>query len=128
MKLWTSGEIDAIIGDEFRIAMNKVEELVNTLLNNSSYGEGMANWDVIYIISSIPRSEIFKYNYKRKESDIKVVVDFEAFKNAPSVQKEKILLNALVKSVIFVTEKNNITDFDFKQLIHDLNNLIGYEN
>ena len=63
MKLWTSGEIDAIIGDEFRIAMNKVEGLVNTLLTNFSYGEGLENWDVIYIISSMPGREIFKYDF-----------------------------------------------------------------
>jgi hypothetical protein len=48
--LWMSGEIQADVGDEFRLAMNEIQSSVNAVLSSFDYGNGLEEWAVIPMI------------------------------------------------------------------------------
>lgn len=121
MKLWTSGEVDSTVGDSFRETMNIVEEEVNSHLAHSSYGNGLENWDVIYILSANPSQEQFRYSAKKRE-----IVDYQAFSEADKASKKDLFYDALIRSIYQITDKYELQDFDSTQLIENLVKLKKY--
>jgi hypothetical protein len=122
MKLWISGEMDSILSDSFRVTRNYVEQNVNNILISKSYGEGISSWDIIMIVSKDKGKEVYKYNKKNKETDIRIIVDIDKFKSSNSLGKKMLLLDALIYSLNKLMTLN-IPDFDYLDLKRDLLNL-----
>jgi hypothetical protein len=119
MKLWLSGQVDSDIGDSFRHTLNIVEPSVNDTITSNDYGSGLEAWDVIFVISEEGGREMCRYSKKKKESDIRVVLDYELFKNASSISRQRIFLNGLLRSIQLLTEKK-IEDLKFEKLELDI--------
>lgn len=119
MKLWISGEVDSDIGDQFRIAMNTVENEVNSIIEKKDYGTGLESWDIIFIISQEAGEESFKYKKSSKETDIRAVINHSAFKNANQIGQKKLMLDTLMRSLLVLKEKK-ISDFKVDNLIEDI--------
>lgn len=119
MKLWISGEMDSNIGDYFRIARNHVENEINTILTSKDYGDGISSWDMIMVVSKDKANEYFNFDRKSKETDIRIVINYEKFENSNLLHKKQIIFDAIIFSVEKMTAFN-ITDFNFVDLKNDL--------
>jgi hypothetical protein len=119
MKLWVGGIIDAEVADEFRHLRNSMEESINNVITEADYGSGMSTWDVILVISSTPPSEYVRYSKTNKESDVRVVIDFDTFLVAEASERSNMLGQALLKSIESLSKKK-IVGFDFTALRRDV--------
>ena len=119
MKLWLSGEVEAEIGDSFRSVMNEVETLINEGILINYYGDGLIEWDVIFIITKEGGKELFKYSKRKKGTDIRINVDYNGFKDSDFLGKRNKLLDGLIKS-LDVLKEMNIKDVDWENLKADL--------
>lgn len=54
MKLWTSGEVEADVGDSFRIARKAVDNKVNNILATVEIDAHFVKWAVVPIILAKP--------------------------------------------------------------------------
>jgi hypothetical protein len=120
MKLWTSGEIDSTVGEKFRKTMILVEQEVNKILASCSYGDGLENWDLIYIISANPGKEKVSYSPKKRESDIRLNVNYTDFLLADDDKARKLFIDTLIISINKITFKYKIPDFNHVKLVNDL--------
>lgn len=120
MKVWIGGELDSPIADGFRIARNRVEENVNALLTKATYGDGLANLDIIIVISKDPGKEVYKYSQKKRETDVRIILDYDLFINADLVGRCNSIIGALVRAVTEVVAKYKIKEIDFEGLVRDL--------
>ena len=120
MKYWSSGEVESSVGDGFRLAMNNTEEKINSLFQNNDYGEEVDNLDVIYIITKDGGVNKLNFKPKHKELDFRVVIDYSLFLNSPSKEKENMLIRALIKALISISETKKTKSFNFNLLCKDL--------
>jgi immunity protein 44 of polymorphic toxin system len=122
MKLWISGEIEADIGDSFRYVLNEVETLVNDTLLIKNYGNGINEWDVIMIITQEGGKDSFRYNKKTKDTDVRINIDYNSFKNSDPIRREALFLDHLIRSIDKLKEFN-IQDVDLENLKIDLSSM-----
>jgi Immunity protein 44 len=99
MKLWISGQVEAEIGDAFRHTMNEIEKLVNDKIEQSDYGNGLTDWDIIFIILEKDAQESFKYDKKTTTSDIRINLNYQNFKRLDSLGRKKIFMDGLIRSL-----------------------------
>lgn len=126
MKYWSSGEIESSVGDSFRIAMNTLEEKINSLLSGESYkNDEVNNLDVIYIIIKGGGIEKLSYKPKSKELDLRIVIDFDEFLNALPNGQIEILVTGLLNGLEKVVKKKNIKHFDIVKFRNDLNRIFS---
>ncbi|MBT9484958.1 Imm44 family immunity protein [Sediminibacterium sp.] len=120
MKYWSSGEVEFCVGDDFRRAMNLLEEKINLLLASKSYTNEIDQLEVIYVIVKGGGFERINFKPKSKILDLKVVIDYEKFFNSsPSVQIF-ILLQGLIKILENFAIKANLKYFDIFKFKEDL--------
>jgi len=104
MKLWISGEVDSYVGDFFRHAMLEVEQMVNGKLLTNNYGNGIAEWDIIFIITEEGGKETFKYSKKNRSTDIRMPLDYPLFLNSDIGTRKNLMLEALGRSLDKLSE------------------------
>lgn len=123
MKYWSSGEIESSIGNDFRIAMNIIEDKINSLLAKNDYCDYIDSLDVIYIITVAGGNDSLKFKSKTKELDVRVKVDYNLFLNATQLEQEKLLINGLIRVMEQVSNNRSIKDFRVRDFFNDLTQL-----
>ena len=96
-----SGEIEGDVYDEYRVARNEVEELINAAIGASSYGS-LKLWGLIPIIldDNDPNyPEIKRYRKKIQEFEFRLKIDHATFKAADDLGKRKLIVAALLRSI-----------------------------
>ena len=124
MRLWIGGIIDAIVADEFRCLRNSIEERINAVIADIDYGSGISTWDVILVISSTPPNEYVRYSKINKETDVRLVIDFDTFLAAKPTERLEMLGQALLNSTERLSKKK-ISDFDFNSLQRDVTTVLN---
>lgn len=124
MILWIGGIIDSIIADDFRHLRNSVEEKVNTKIAAIDYGPGMSTWDVILVVSSTPPNEYVRYDKVDRETDVRLVINFENFLTAQNFERTKMIEQSLLNSIDKLSKKN-IPNFNFVQLQNDVSSALN---
>lgn len=100
-RLFMSGEIEGDVYDEYRVARNEVEELINAAIGASSYGS-LKLWGLIPIIldDNDPNyPEIKRYRKKIQEFEFRLKIDHATFKAADDLGKRKLIVAALLRSI-----------------------------
>lgn len=121
MKLWISGEIDSDIAASLREARNAIEEAVNNIFTSNDYGDGIVSWDVIMMVSN-EGNEAFKYNRKKKETDVRVLLSKSRFQPMDLLKWKLMILSALIRAVDELSTLE-IDNFNGALLKQDLLNL-----
>ena len=100
VKLWTSGEIQADVGDAFRLARMEVEDTVNAALNGD-YGAGFTGWTLIAIIREVDDptyAEIKRYR-KKDGFEFRLKLDHATFKAATEHEQRKLMADLVRRSI-----------------------------
>jgi hypothetical protein len=122
MELWTSGELQVGIDDDFREVRKQIECVINDNICNNNYGSGIVEWAVIFMIYGElgPKNwkEVKKYHKKRKVFEARIKVDFLEFKNADQNGKFHLLYLALMETLNWL-ENMKIADIDVPRLRAD---------
>jgi len=124
MRYWSSGEVESSVGDKFRIAMNLLEEKINSLLSTKSYTNEIDSLDVIYVIVKEGGLEKISYKPKSKILDLRVVIDFETFSKASPIEQNLILINGLINCLANISKNKNIKHFDTIEFRNDLKKVL----
>ena len=109
MKVWIGGEVGLPDDDfsSYRIATNKIEKQINQYLEEIGYSnDKLVGWDVIIILrDDTVFNEIKKYNKRKKDTDIRLQIDYNAFKNGNEEERENLIFDVLLRSLIILEEK-----------------------
>lgn len=103
MKLWMSGEAEADVAEDLRVADLKIESEINRFLLGLEIPEPIDRWAFISIIlsdtfiSNYP--EIFRRSLKRKTLEFRLQIPHAQFKAADKNDKIVLILDALERSV-----------------------------
>lgn len=122
MELWTSGEIQSDVGDDYRKIRNQAEQAVNALFSKNDYGSGLNRWVYMAIIKAVETDdfkEIQRFNKKKKEVEFRLRIKHKDFLNASYDEKKKLFLESLLRSIQIMPEIG-IKDFDFERLSNDI--------
>lgn len=122
MKLWTSGEVDADVGDAFRVTRNAVQEVVNELLSENQYGDDLDEWAYVAMINTLPESaygEVAKYRSKKREVEFRLRIPHDEFRDSPPGKRCALFLESLVRSVGMMPEAG-VRGIDVEKLTQDL--------
>ena len=111
MILWMSVEGEAEIADLQRPIRNKIEKQINQWLEKYKYtNDNLNTWDVIIILRDDKNfDEITKYSKKKKETDFRLVVDYNLFKTSNDNQRVNLILDMLIRSLEILKSKG-VTD------------------
>jgi hypothetical protein len=124
LKLWVGGILDAEIGDSFRLLRNALEARINAALQGQDYGDALGTWDVILVVSSQPPAEYVRYSKRTKETDVRLVVNYDDFVQASGNERADLLAGALLKSLHRLRGKH-IDGVDFDRLEHDVSGALA---
>jgi hypothetical protein len=109
MKVWIGGEVGLNDDDfdRYRIATNKIEKKINNYLEEIEYKNvRLINWDIIIILrDDAVFNEIKKYNKRKKNTDIRLKIDYNAFKNGNNEERENLIFDVLLRSLNVLEEK-----------------------
>ena len=119
LKLWVGGILDADIGDSFRQLRNRLQEKINAALQGQHDGDALGTWDVVLVVSSRPPAEHVRYNARTKETDVRVVINYDHFAQASVAERGDLLADAVWKSLHRLRGKR-INGVDFDRLQHDV--------
>ncbi|WP_133295783.1 Imm44 family immunity protein [Burkholderia reimsis] len=103
MKLWMSGENEADIGDDARVARNAIEPVVNQFLEGLVFTEKFEQWAFLSIIltdkflSGFP--EVVKISSKGKVLEFRLHIPHEEFKKASAERRMEMFFDALSRSI-----------------------------
>ena len=121
-----SGEDQADVGEEARLASNNVEAAVNAVLGLSSYGDGLEEWAVLSIILTdefLPGyKEINKYRKKERSFESRLRIPHAEFKAADAVGQRKFIMGILFRSIEEM-KRRAIPHIDYARLESDLREL-----
>lgn len=129
LKFFMSGEVDAIIADEFRELRKEIEQKLK-YLEEKHYGGGLKEISIIPIVVNLtPELEeagFFKervlYSRKNKDADVRLRIDFDEFQKA-DIEKRKLLLIKNVLQSVCVLGAKVKKDFAFSTLEKDIKEL-----
>ncbi|MCW7471769.1 Imm44 family immunity protein [Leptospira kanakyensis] len=111
MKLWIGGELEAEIGENFRLSRNIVEKKINEFLKTVLYKVDFSDWDCIAIVRNDDNfQETYKYSKKKKEMDIRLKIDFNQFKTANHHEQESLIFKMLQRSLEILKNKVENTE------------------
>lgn len=107
MKLWTSGEVQADIGEAYRELMNLLEKRINLLLEKIEIPEPVVEWAFIAIIraeDSPDYGEVAKYWRRDKSLEFRLKISHAAFLAGTLKDRVGLVLAALDRSVGMMSE------------------------
>lgn len=105
MKVWISGELQADIGEAFRVAANEIESTINTAIEDKDYGTGVVEWALIPTIlnpqfeRSTGYNEIRRYWRKKRETEFRLKIDHASFKAADDLGRRRLILEMILQSI-----------------------------
>ncbi|MDX2045472.1 MAG: Imm44 family immunity protein [Chitinophagaceae bacterium] len=119
MKIWIGGEVDSDISESFRIIRNKIESAINYIISDKHYGDGLVSWDIIIVIKKNDGKFSFKYNKRKKETDIRLPIKYDLFNNSTEKKRKEIVLISLL-DCLEILKRSKMIDIDFDELNEDL--------
>jgi hypothetical protein len=129
IRLFISGEVDASVSNEFRLVRNRIEKKIQSeLLNRNNYGDGVIKLTIIPIILGPNFEKILDYkerklfSHRKKESDIRLKIDYEVFKKGSDKKREKLIVQNIIESISIIKTKVK-GEFDADKLINDISRL-----
>lgn len=122
MRVWTSSESMADVYEPLRLASREVERELNAAVGSESYGTGVIEWALIYIIMdqvdpNFP--EVRRYKKRKREVEFRLKVDHQAFKEADVLAQRKLLSETVLRSIKLSGELK-IADFDVERFKRDV--------
>ncbi|MPT00509.1 MAG: hypothetical protein E2581_18700 [Pseudomonas sp.] len=112
MKVWMSSEKEALVGKAEHAARNKIEPVINRILDKVNLVGDLEKWSVIFIImrdewlEGYP--ELKRYHKAKKDVELRVQLPFSEFRDADENQQVNLLLDALLRSVDMMGEMKNL--------------------
>lgn len=112
MKVWMSSEKEALVGKAEHAARNKIEPVINRILDKVNLVGDLEKWSVTFIImrdewlESYP--ELKRYHKAKKDVELRVQLPFSEFRDADENQQINLLLDALLRSVDMMGEMKNL--------------------
>ena len=106
MKLWISSETQSDVFDDFRKASLKVEDCINEVIVDKTYGLALDGWDCIAILRNDDDfEELVQYSPKKKEMDFRLRIDYESFKSGNDLEREQLVFGMLIRSLKLLNVK-----------------------
>lgn len=125
MKFWTSCRMNEKIDFEiFQPVMLEIENRINHFLLEKNYGAEIENYDVVVNIFEKSAEEKFKYNSKKKETDIDVNIDHKEFINADFKGRCILFINSILHSINKIYEDKKLSSIKFDLFYKDVSSLI----
>lgn len=129
MIIWMSGELQADVGEAYRIISRELERVINAPLKGIDYSVGqIVKWALIPIILS-PRTErstgyaeVRKYHRKRRVIEFRLKIDHAPFKAADDLGKRRMIFAMILRSVE-EARSMKLPPFDFDRFYHDLSEI-----
>jgi hypothetical protein len=117
MKLWISAELDGDVAEKHQAAWKTVQEAINRRLKGHKFTSPWKSWDFISVIMSDRGfyEEVAKKSKKDKSLEFRLKIDHAKFLKASQKQANKMLLEALARSVEKMA-KMEVTDEDVEFL------------
>lgn len=118
--IWISGEIQADVGDAFRLAANEVEETMNDTLNGRSFGDSFGRLCLIPILRMIDSpdyDEIRKHHKKRQDFEFRLKIPHAVFKAASPLGQRRLVVQNILRAVAEM-RKMRVKDVDCDKLEH----------
>ena len=122
MKVWMSSETSKGMGELLRITRNTLEKAINKHLQEIEYeNDKLDSLDVIIILRDDDYfNEIKKYRKSKKDTDIRLKIDYNTFLNANEEERKNLILDVLLRSLDILEDKgldnfNEVRDY-FKSL------------
>jgi len=123
--LWMSGEDQADVGEEARLASNDVEAAVNAVLGLSNYGDGLRKWAVLSIIlgDEFPGyNEINRYRKKERLFESRLKIPHAEFKAADAIRQRRLIMGILFRSIEEM-KRRAVPGIDYARLESDIREL-----
>ncbi len=137
MKFFLSGEIDGTqpqdkIDKKFQVASDYVTQKLTPILEVESYGNEVAELNVIPIIVKLSdkmeaagwHKERNLFNRKSRSTDFRLRIDYDEFCNGNDEQRIKLLIGNIIESVRILSQRAN-KNFDGQRLEYDIRNCFG---
>src|SRR3954465_14544861 len=102
MKLWIAAEADIEVADIYRETRKHIEKLINEELEVISSNLEWRKWAVILVIRKVQSDkfpELWKYNKRDETLEFRLAVDFNLFVKADPIERCRIFLGVLGRSV-----------------------------
>jgi hypothetical protein len=121
MRLWMGAEVDADVGESFRVLRNEIEKRANDSLASIDYGDAIAKWAHISIIRQVEGDafpEIVKYDKRRKVAEYRLKIDHRLFRDGDAQRKRKLVCESLVRSISMCGELK-VNHFECERFLRD---------
>ena len=107
MKVWISSETTKGAGEELWKLYMQIEKKINNYLEEIEYkNDALEKLRVIIILrDDAVFNEIKKYNKRKKDTDIRLKIDYNAFKNGNDEERENLIFDVLLRSLNVLEEK-----------------------
>jgi hypothetical protein len=116
--LWISGEIQADVGDDFRLAANEVQDTVNAALNGVDFGGDFARLcmiPIVRLIDSPVYKEVRRYHKKDRDFEFRLKIPHAAFKAAGALEQRRLIVENILRAVDEM-KKMRVKDVDCQKL------------
>ena len=110
MIIWTTGIIEAEVNSAFFQTRKIVQDLLNELILNINFGNGVEKIRIVFIINRDSISEYHRFSKKEKTLDIRVRISYNEFRDALLPQQTKMFVDAIVTSI---SKINNFKQHEF---------------
>jgi len=137
VKFFLSGEIDGTkpqdqIDKKFQTASDYVTEKLTPILEAESYGNEVAELNIIPIIVKLSQEmenagwfkERKLFKRKSNSTDFRLRIDYGEFCNGTDARRIELLVENIIESVRILSQRAN-KDFDAKRLEFDIRNCFG---
>ena len=109
MELWIGGEVGLNDKDfeSYRILTNQIEKEINSYLKEIGYkNENLDSLDVIFVLRNDDVfDEIWKYRPKKRDTDIRPKIDYEAFVKGDETTRKRLIYESLLRVIDFLKSK-----------------------
>ena len=116
MTIWIGGEVglDGNDFESYRLITNQIEKSFNKYLQEIGYvNKDLDSLDVIAILRDDNYfNEIKKYRSKKRDTDIRLKIDYNEFKNADEKKRKKMIYEGLLKAFDLVEKQKKIKGLD----------------
>lgn len=121
MQFWSSSEVQSDVADSHRPARKDLELAINNVIAERSYGDGVSQWALIYIIldEGDDYPELNRYQKKNGVAEFRLVVDYTTIRACDHMEHRKVLAQTIVRS-LDLAKTMKIASFDLDAFSRDV--------